>query len=174
MPRKPKKGQGGAQQVWRYQAVNTITGEVVELADEEAKRQRWPDDHVRVFQERIIAIATEGTLRREEWRVLGYLFGVLQWDNWLVVPQVHIADTLRMQASNVSRAIRELLRRNILVQAHPPAPRTAYRLNAEVAYKGQFTGWYKRRREETQEQERAMGARRAYDRHVVYNDAGTS
>lgn len=126
------------------------TGEVVELrAARESGQWRGPGaQHVRLFQQAIRRLGEEGHIGKESWRVLAYLLGVLEWDNWLVVPQVQIAEAMGMHRVQVSRAIRQLLAEGILGQAAPPAPKTAYRLRAEFAYRGSRNGWRKRRREE--------------------------
>lgn len=147
MPRKTARRQADPT-IWRYQAVNALTGEIVDLETAHT-HHRWHEQHVRVFQAAIVRLAIEGTLGKEAWRVLGYLLGMLDWDNWIVVPQVSIAQALRMRPAHVSRAIRTLVDRKILLQAPPPKPRATYRLNSAVAYKGQYNGWQKRRREET-------------------------
>ena len=142
-------GERQEEKVWRYQAVNTYTGEVVELRGDGAGRWRGVEaQHVRLFQQAIRRLGQEGRIGKESWRVLAYLLGILEWDNWLVVPQVQIAEALGMHRVQVSRAIRQLLAEGILGQAEPPAPKTAYRFRAEFAYRGSMNGWQKRRREE--------------------------
>ena len=140
--------------VWRQQAVNIYTGEIVELGEDHAE-DRGRQDHVRVFQQAMEALACRRTLGEEAWAVLGVLFGMLDWDNWLVVSQRHVAQKLKMTPQQVSRAVASLKAHGILKQADAPAPRTAYRLCAELAYRGSKNGWYKRRREEQEEQQRS-------------------
>ena len=143
--------QGGCQggnSVWRYQAVNEVTGEVVELGADTPGERRWPQPRVQLFQRGIQRVAEEGIIGKEAWRVLGYLLGILDWDNWLVVPQGRVADALGMLQPQVSRAVRALIENNLLMQAGRPYPRSAYRLSSDFAYKGQYTGWQKRQREE--------------------------
>ena len=105
-----------AKTIWRYQGVNTLTGEVIDLAPGNPTRLRWKE-HVQLFQQAMQCLAEEGKLKAQGWRVLGYLLGQLDWDNWVVVPQRQIAAALRMSQPNVSRSIHDLLALHILVQA---------------------------------------------------------
>lgn len=138
----------GETTIWRYQAVNCLTGEVHDFPPRGGgARNRW-GQHVKLFQQAMGRLGREGTLGKEGWRVLAYLLERLDWDNWLVIPQAQIAEDLQMQRQNVSRAVRQLVTEGIVCQAEPPAPRTAYRLSVEFAYRGSYNGWQKRRREE--------------------------
>ena len=152
MPQRRRVCQG-EDAVWRYQAVNAMTGEVVELTEDGGETRRWPTPRVQLFQRGIRRVAEEGILGKEAWRVLGYLLSILDWDNWLVVPQRRVGDILGMTAQQMSRAIRMLLENGLLVQAGRPYPRSAYRLSSDFAYKGRYNGWQKRQREEKERDE---------------------
>ena len=148
MARRQMTRQGqNADGVWQYQAVNRYTGEVIELHGGELRGQ-GKDTHVRVYQQAMEELACRRVLGEEAWAVLGALLGALDWDNWLVVLQQEIAAKLGMTAPQVSRAIATLKEQGVLLQAPPPAPRSAYRLRADFAYRGSRNGWYRRRREE--------------------------
>ena len=124
---------------------------MVDLA-RHAPRGGW-SQHVLLFQRAVDTLARGRHLSKDGWRVMAYLLGRLDWDNWLVIPQWQIVKALDMHQPNVSRAIRQLCAEGVLMQAAPPAPRTAYRLSADFAYRGQYNGWQKRRREEQAERE---------------------
>lgn len=143
----------GQNSVWRYQAINQETGEVVDLV-RGTPRGGW-GQHARLFLQTMGRLGREGRIGKEGWRVLACLLGRLDWDNWLVVPQRELAAALEMSQQNISRAIRQLREEGVLRQAAPPAPRSTYRLSAEFAYRGQYNGWQKRRREEQHERETA-------------------
>ncbi len=131
-----------------WEAVNQMTGEVLPLAPFHGSRGEGREPHVWLFQERIKRLAEHNPLGQQSMRVLLYLLGVLDWDNWLVVPHTAMVRALQMSAPNVSRAVAQLVDAQILRQAEPPAPRTAYRLNSAYAYKGKYAALKKRRREE--------------------------
>ena len=137
--------------IWRYQAVNEQTGEVVDLIRREP-RGGW-SQHVKLFQRMMGQLGREGRIGKEGWRVIAWLLGRLDWDNWLVVPQRELAEALGMSQQNVSRAIRQLCQEGVLLRAASPAPRSTYRLSAEFAYRGSRNGWEKRRREEQAERD---------------------
>lgn len=151
MTERRHKSQEETAGVWEYQAINRLTGEVVILAVRLASGGRWKQKHVRLFQQTIDEVACKRVLGEESWCILGVLLGVLDWDNWLVIPQKQIGTRLGMTAPQVSRAMRQLKREGLIVQAEAPAPRSAYRLSAALAYRGSWNGWQKRRREETQD-----------------------
>ena len=151
--------EGGARQaesapttIWEYHAVNRLTGEVVDLLPRGDVKRGW-SQHVKLFQRAMGRLGREGKIGKEGWRVLAFLLERLDWDNWIVIPQREVADALAMQRQNVSRAVAQLIGGGIVLQAAPPAPRTAYRLSAEFAYRGQYNGWQKRRREEQAERD---------------------
>lgn len=136
-------------EVWRYQAVHRLTGEIYELPDSDERQPKIDRDHVLLFQAAILRVAAEDRLSRDAWRVLACLLSLLQWDNWLVVPQSLLMARLQMHQPNVSRALAELVALGILRRATaPPAPRSTFRLNSDYAYKGQRNGWHKRQHEE--------------------------
>lgn len=90
------------------------------------------------YQEGFNWLSEQG-LTGEQWNVLAYLFGHLEFENWLRVKQSDICQRLNMNQSNVSRAMRRLLELNVIVRG-PAAGRTyTYRLNPRLAHKGKFS-----------------------------------
>ena len=139
---------GGAWQVEKVaghvQAYNTVTGEVALLATGKARRRQ--PKHLLLVQETLRQLAQEGTLGKVGWRVLGYVMGMLEWENWLVVAQGGIAEALHLRQQQVSLALGQLVARRILLKAAPPAPRSTYRFNPMLGYRGGYEGWAKFRR----------------------------
>jgi hypothetical protein len=64
------------------------------------------------------------------------LLGRLDFENWIHIPQRELAETLRMQYQNVSRAIRLLERKGILLRGHKLGKSYGYRLNPYYGWKG--------------------------------------
>ena len=75
-------------------------------------------------------------LTLEPYRVLMVLFGKLDFENWIAVQQKEIADQVDIQKSNVSRAIKLLERKEILLRGPKLGKSYAYRLNPHYGWKG--------------------------------------
>jgi hypothetical protein len=88
-------------------------------------------------QEALTAIAQDKELTMQSIRVLMILLGRLDFENWIHVPHKEIAAALQMQASNVSRAIKLLERKGILLRSPNDGSRLyGYRLNPYYGWKG--------------------------------------
>lgn len=87
-------------------------------------------------QDALIAIASDRELTLEPYRVLMVLFGKLDFENWICIQQAEIAETLNMQRPHVSRAIRILERKGILLRGHKLGKSYGYRLNPYYGWKG--------------------------------------
>lgn len=75
-------------------------------------------------------------LPNQEYRVLMYLMSKLDFENYLRVTQMSIAEALNMKQSAVSRAIRGLLEKDVLITGPQVGTAKTYRLNPRMAYKG--------------------------------------
>lgn len=113
---------------------------------------------VAFYQDALEWMATEN-LPNEQYRVLMYLMSKLDFENYLRITQTSIGKALGMKLPNVSRAIRGLLERDILVTGPLAGHSKTYRLNPYVGYKGKDASKaivefdeLKRRREQGQEQ----------------------
>lgn len=69
-----------------------------------------------------------------DFRVLLYLSGSLDAETYRAVPQVEIAEALGKRAQHVSRSIKKLETKGILIPAPKVGRFTAWRLNS--AYRG--------------------------------------
>lgn len=87
-------------------------------------------------QEALIAIAQDKELTTQAYRVLMMLLGKLDFENWIHVPHKEIAETLHMRASNVSRAIKLLEQKGILLRSPKGKRLYGYRLNPYYGWKG--------------------------------------
>lgn len=110
-----------------------IHGEVVLVAV--PKRQNGFKGWVAMSQEAVEAIATN-IKDSEDLRVFLMLVAKLDFDNYIQVPQVDIAKALGMKRSNVSRAIKNLVERQILLKGPKAGRSWTYRLNPAYGWKG--------------------------------------
>lgn len=88
------------------------------------------------FQDAFIALAKDREITMDSRRVLDYLMGNLGFENYIAIPQRQIAEALNMQKANVSRAIKLLVNKQILIEG-PKLGRThTYRLSNTYGWKG--------------------------------------
>lgn len=90
---------------------------------------------VAFYQTALEWLATQN-LPNQEYRVLMYLMSKLDFENYLRITQVSIAEALNIKQSNVSKAIKGLLARDILITGPQVGTAKTYRLNPRMAYKG--------------------------------------
>ena len=90
-------------------------------------------------QEALLAIARDKELTAEPYRVLMVLFGKLDFENWIHIAQNEIAETLCMQRSHVSRIIKLLEHKGILLRGPKIGRSHSYRLNPHYGGKGKVT-----------------------------------
>ena len=90
---------------------------------------------VAFYQTALEWLATQN-LPNQEYRVLMYLMSKLDFENYLRITQVSIAGALNIKQSNVSKAIKGLLDRDILITGPQIGTAKTYRLNPRMAYKG--------------------------------------
>jgi hypothetical protein len=75
-------------------------------------------------------------LGMEGYAVLLSLLGKLDFENHLVVNQVDLAKRLKMQRTNVNRAIKRLIGLGVLLEGPKAGPLRTYRLNPNFGWKG--------------------------------------
>lgn len=129
--------------------VNTKTGEVkdgyfIYVAHPKAKikNQRF----VMTFQDSLITISKDKELTGEMKSVLLFLMGNLEFDNYITIKQVEIAKELEMQKTNVSRAMRLLVSKKIILKVKEGTT-TGYKLNPTYGWKGKVENMEKTKAE---------------------------
>ena len=90
---------------------------------------------VAVYQDMISNIADE-KLTYEEYRVFLKLLGKMDFDNYLTISQKELSQELDMKQPNISRAIRALCERKIIIEGPRAGLSKTYRFNPFVAHKG--------------------------------------
>jgi DNA-binding transcriptional regulator GbsR (MarR family) len=92
-----------------------------------------------VKQEALQIIAKDKDIKWETYRVFVYILSILDFENWIQVPLSDIANELDMQRANVSRAIKILESKDILLRGHRVGKSYAFRLNPDFGWKGRVT-----------------------------------
>lgn len=75
-------------------------------------------------------------LTGEQASVLFFLFGKLDFNNYLRISLKEIAELLNMQVAHVSRAMKKLKELEIIIEGPPAGKFKTYRLNPYIAHKG--------------------------------------
>lgn len=119
----------------RHELVNMQTGEIVPAIT--WVRRRWKgESFVMVFQEAFTALAKDKELTLDSRRVLDFLFSKLDFENYILIPQVEIASELGMRKQHVCRAIKLLVRKEIILEGPKVDRSHSYRINHFWGWKG--------------------------------------
>lgn len=90
--------------------------------------------HFTMNQAALLTIANE--LNHDQMRVLMALLADLDYENYIQVAQMDIAEALNMQKTNVSRAIKNLLEFGVVIEGPKIGRSKTYRLNPQFGWKG--------------------------------------
>lgn len=90
------------------------------------------------FQEAFIALSQDRELSLNHHRILHYLFGKLDFDNFIHIKQKEIGEALELDKGNVSKAMTLLKRKGIILEA-PYKGVKCYKLNHFYGWKGSIT-----------------------------------
>lgn len=91
-------------------------------------------------QDPMAMLAADKEMTMEPCRVFLYLLSRLDFDNFIYVTQAEIADFLGMQKPHVSRAIKFLERKEMILRGPKLGHSHAWRLNPNYGYKGDPEG----------------------------------
>lgn len=92
-------------------------------------------------QAALLTIANE--LNHDQMRVLMALLAELDYENYIQVAQIDIAESLNMQKTHVSRAVKNLLEFGIVIEGPKIGRSKTYRLNPQFGWKGTVTNHQK-------------------------------
>lgn len=99
------------------------------------------------FQQAFIEIAKDKELCGEPRRVLDYLMGQMDFENFIAIEQKTIASELQMHKVNVSQAIKKLVLKGIVEKGPKLGKSWSYRMNLFYAWKGKAVNREKARKE---------------------------
>jgi len=100
------------------------------------------------FQDGLMEIAKDDELTLEPKNVLLYLLGQLDFENYLHISQKDIADALGMQKQHISRAMKLLTAKGIVLDGPKVGRMKTYRLSPNLGWKGRVTNLEKYRRDQ--------------------------
>ena len=100
---------------------------------------RKPKIHDRwfmAFQDAFLELARDKDLTGETTRVLHYLMGRLDFENFIQVAQQEIATELDMRKQHVSRSVKILVEKQVLIRGPKIGRSYSFRLNPHYGWKG--------------------------------------
>jgi predicted transcriptional regulator len=103
---------------------------------EECYGERW----FIMAQDALVLLAKDKDLTLEPKNVLLYLLSQLDFENFMHVPQVEIAEALGMDKAKVSKSIKLLTEKGILIRGPKQSRSSSFRLNPNFGYKGNPSG----------------------------------
>ena len=105
--------------------------------------ERW----FMAFQDTFAELAKDPELTLEPKNVLLFLFSQLDFENFIHISQQDVASNLGMQKSQVSRAMKLLTKKHIVLESQKTGKIKCYRLNADYGWKGKVKNLEDHRRE---------------------------
>ncbi len=107
-------------------------------------------------QEALELLATDEDLTKEAFRVLMFLMARLDFENWIQVSQKEIAEKLNMHKQNISRAVKLLQSKEILIRGPKIGKSYAFRLNPDFGWKGKVKNLNEYRKQKDDEETREV------------------
>lgn len=107
-------------------------------------------------QEALRYLAKDKELTGETYRVFLYLLSTLDFENWIEVPMMKIAEELDIPRQAVGRSIKTLERKEIIQRGEKIGRTYVFRLNPFYAWKGKVRNLDDYRRQEWDKETREM------------------
>ena len=98
-------------------------------------------------QEALDLLAEDPDLTKDALRVLLKLCAKLDFENWIYITQTDICKELKINKSNVSKAIKLLISKSIILQGPKVGRSFGYRLNPDYGWKGKVKNLNEYRKE---------------------------
>lgn len=124
---------------WKNVALfNTLTGEILEggIPVYINGKVKWREDWFMGIQEAFSALARDNDLTGYSYKILNYLFSKLGFENYICVTQQEISKELNIRKEHVSREIKRLADKRIIIKGPKLGRTTTYRLNSEYGWRG--------------------------------------
>lgn len=112
------------------------------------QRPRLTERWFMAFQDAFEELAKDREITSEPRRVLDYLFSKLDFENFIQQSQQDIAQALGMHKSQVSEAMKLLVRKQIVLEGPKVGRSKCYRLNPNYGWKGKIKTLQEARREQ--------------------------
>ena len=87
-------------------------------------------------QQAMLSLAKDKDIKGETHRVLWFIGGILDFENWVSISITEIAKELGLKQPSASRAIKVLEKKGIIIRGPKLGRSFAFRLNPEFGWKG--------------------------------------
>lgn len=134
-------------------SVDKDTGEKIEgvIVICGLKRNPYAKGWIMNSQEALKLLATNEELTGENYKVLLYLLAILDFENWIQISQKEIANDLNMQKQRISRSIKKLEQKEIILRGEKIGRSFLFRLNPFYGWKGKVKTLEEYKREKEKE-----------------------
>ena len=131
--------------------VDRKTGEVMQgcmvwIPHRPKLTERW----FMAFQDAFEEIAKDPEMTGETYRVLMYLYSKLDFENFIQQSQKEIGEGLGIRTEHISRAMKMLIQKQIVLEGPKVGRSKCYRLNPNYGWKGKVKTLQEHRREQFQ------------------------
>ena len=118
------------------------------------KRRPYGKGWVMNSQDAAILLAKDKDIKGETHRVLWFIIGILDFENWVQLSITEIAQELCLRQPHVSRAMKILEEKQIILRGPKVGRSYAFMLNPEFGWKGDVANLddYRKRREDEENQ----------------------
>jgi DNA-binding transcriptional ArsR family regulator len=116
------------------------------------KRNPYSNGWVMNNQEAAILLAKDKDIKGETHRVLWFIIGVLDFENWVQISITEIAKEVKMHRPDVSKAMKVLEDKGIILRGPKLGRSFAFMLNPEFGWKGKVKNLDDYRREKEEEE----------------------
>ncbi len=124
------------------------------------KRDPYAKGWVMNSQEAMVILAKDKDIKGETHRVLWFIGGILDFENWVQLSVTEIAEELELKRPNVSRAIKLLEQKEIIIRGPKVGRSHAFMLNPEFGWKGKVKNLDEYRKERYEEERREKNRER--------------
>ena len=120
------------------------------------KRNPYGNGWVMNSQEAAMLLAKDKDIKGETHRVLWLIIGILDFENWVQLSITDIAKELEMHQPDVSKAMKKLEEKEIILRGPKVGRSYAFMLNPEFGWKGKVKNLddYRRKKEDQEIQEK--------------------
>lgn len=126
-----------------HSEINPETGEVErQYAVVPIFKKKLKEGFFMAIQEGFLYLA-QLDLTGEQLRVLLYIMGKLDFENYICLTQKSVAEALNLHKSNVSKAFKVLAEKGIIHEGPKVGKTKTYRLDPSFGYKGRYKNYEK-------------------------------
>ena len=115
------------------------------------KRNPYGKGWVMNSQEAAVLLAKDKDIKGETHRVLWFIIGILDFENWVQLSVTEIAKELKMHRPDVSRAMKILEKKEIILRGPKVGRSYAFMLNPDFGWKGKVKNLDEYRKEKEEE-----------------------